>query len=271
MLTRRTRWTKDRHQRVTDKNRFLLHPLKNKKLGVRCSRAPVSPAVQRSPQLSLSLTEPGPSALTSTHQTWLLVSCLHAELSCRLCRSVTRHVPHLQQPSLASRMRPSVRRADTHATLLGNWQRATPHCHFFQIYCRRITWTHTHSDVNNTRVNRVGISRSDWVTEWLDDQPGQRKLELCVTPHSYNLQLSHQTLCSCAALLTDSGPPPSPIPVLWRDIISAMHPVMQMDTRALDELLTNLVSAPSLSWTDVFLKKIQFSWKRRCEVNLTQL
>lgn len=137
-------WTQDLHQHVTDKNRFLLHPLKNKKLWVRCSRAAVSPAVQRSPQLSLSLTEPRPTALTPSHQTWLLVSCLHAELSCRLCRSVTRHVPHLQRPSLASRMRASVRRADTHATLLGNWQRATPHCHFSQIYCRRINMdTHT--------------------------------------------------------------------------------------------------------------------------------
>ena len=114
--------------------------------------AAASPAVQRSLQPSLTLREPGPSAVTPSHQTWLLVSRLHAELSCRLCRSVTRHVPHLQPPSLASRMRASVRRADTHATLLGDWQRATPRCHFSQIRCLRIntgahthTHTHTHS------------------------------------------------------------------------------------------------------------------------------
>lgn len=48
---------------------------------------------------------PGPQRWPPSHQTRLLVSFLDVDLSCRLCRSVTRHVPHLQPPSLAGRMR----------------------------------------------------------------------------------------------------------------------------------------------------------------------
>lgn len=67
-----------------------------------CSVVATSPAVLTSPQLSVFLVEATHWEVTSSHQSGLLASCLELDMSRRLCCSVTRHVPHLPSPSLAS-------------------------------------------------------------------------------------------------------------------------------------------------------------------------
>lgn len=162
---------------------------------MRCSTGAVSPAVQRSLQLSLNLWEPGRSAVTPPAPSNLTARVLSARwvvvyavsLCHKTCPTFATAIVGQQDESVcqeswhACHFTGRLTEGHTTLSLLPDLLPEDKHGH-----------THTHTNVNNTRVNRAGTSVSDWLTAWLDDRPGLRKL--CVTPHSYNLQLSHQTL-----------------------------------------------------------------------------
>lgn len=89
-----------------------------------------SPAVRKSGQLSVA---PPPrerrvSPLTSNLTPRVLSARPLVVYAVLLCHTDMSHI--CSRHRWAGRTRPSVRRADTHATLLGDWQRAKAHCHF---------------------------------------------------------------------------------------------------------------------------------------------